>query len=264
MAVRSDLPRLIGAIHLLPLPGSPRWAGSMAEVCEAAAADANAYAEGGFDALVVENFGDVPFTRATVAAETVAAMALAAQALTEAGRGLLIGFNVLRNDADAALGLCAACGGDFVRINVHSGAMVTDQGIIEGDAFTTLRKRAALCPRVRIFADVQVKHAAPLGAIPLEQTARDTFERGKADALIVSGSGTGEATSLDDLRRVRQACPEAPLLVGSGATAATAGELLGIADGLIVGSALKAGGVLSAPVDVERVRAFCEAAAQGG
>lgn len=232
----------------------------MAEVCDAAAADTVAYAKGGFDAIIVENFGDLPFTRTAVASETVAAMATAAQALTEALGDLALGFNVLRNDADAALGLCAACGGDFIRVNVHSGAMVTDQGVIEGDAYATLRKRARLCPEVRLFADVQVKHAAPLGEIPLEQTARDTFERGKADALIVSGSGTGEATSLDDLRRVRQACPDAPLLVGSGARTETAAELLAVADGLIVGSALKTGGVLSAPVDVERVRAFCEAA----
>ncbi len=257
------IPRLIGVIHLRPLPGSPGWLGSssMAEVCDLAAVDAAAFLDGGFDAVFIENFGDIPFTKTQVAPETVAAMARAADSVRAGVDGKLpVGFNVLRNDADAALGLCAACDGSFIRVNVHCGAMVTDQGLIEGDAYTTVRKRATLCPDVKIFADVLVKHAAPLGDIPLEHAARDTWQRGKADALIASGVGTGQATSLDDLRRIRQACPDAPLLVGSGATAASAAELLTVADSLIVASALKKEGVLAAAVDVDRVKAFREAA----
>ena len=257
----ASIPRLIGVIHLRPLPGSPGWLGSMAEVCDLAAADASAYLEGGFDAVVIENFGDIPFTKTQVAPETVAAMARAADSVRGAISGKLpIGFNVLRNDADTALGLCAACDGSFIRVNVHSGAMVTDQGVIEGDAYASVRKRTTLCPNVKIFADVLVKHAAPLGDIPLEHAASDTWHRGKADALIASGVGTGQATSLDDLRRIRKACPDVPLLVGSGATAASAAELLTVADSLIVASALKKDGVLAAEVDIERVKAFREAA----
>jgi len=260
----TPIPRLIGVIHLRPLPGSPAWlespSPSMDEVCDFAAADATAFLEGGFDAVFIENFGDIPFTKTQVAPETIAAMSRAAGAVRGAIDGRLpIGFNVLRNDAEAALGLCAACDGSFIRVNVHSGAMVTDQGLIEGDACNTVRKRASLCPDVKIFADVLVKHAAPLGEIPLEHAALDTWQRGKADALIASGVGTGQATSLDDLRRIRQACPDAPLLVGSGATATSAAELLTVADSLIVASALKKDGVLANEVDVERVAAFREA-----
>jgi len=76
---------------------------------------------------------------------------------------LPIGFNVLRNDAQAALAICAACGGSFIRVNIHTGAMLTDQGLIEGAAFHTLRFRRAICPSAQIFADVHVKHAVPLG-----------------------------------------------------------------------------------------------------
>jgi membrane complex biogenesis BtpA family protein len=93
--------------------------------------DARAYRRGGAHALVVENFGDVPFTKGCVGPETVAAMAAAGRAI-RAEVGLPLGFNVLRNDARAALALCAACGGTFIRVNVHTGAMLTDQGLIEG------------------------------------------------------------------------------------------------------------------------------------
>lgn len=248
--------RLIGVVHLKPLPGAPRFGGSMQAVCAAAVADARAYRDGGADALMIENFGDLPFTRGRVAAETVAGMTVAACAIREAGVDLPLGFNVLRNDVGSGLALAAACGGEFVRVNVHTGAVEADQGIIQGEAYHTLRQRASLGLQTRIWADVLVKHAVPIGDLGIAEAARDTFHRGLADALIVSGVATGEATRVDDLAQVKGACPDAPLLVGSGARVETAGELLEWADGLIVASSLKVDGVLANPVDVERVRAL--------
>lgn len=248
--------RLIGVVHLKPLPGAPGWGGSMEEVSEAAVADAQAYELGGADALMVENFGDVPFTREAVAPETVAGMAVAARAIREAGIGLPLGINVLRNDVSSALGIAAACGGAFVRVNVHTGAVEADQGIIQGEAYHTMRKRAALCPEVQVWADVLVKHAVPIGDLGLAEAAKDTYHRGKANALIVSGVATGEGTSVDDLRRVKESVPGAPVLVGSGASVESAPALLQFADGLIVASSLKRDGVLFNPVDPKRVEAM--------
>ncbi|MDB6023497.1 MAG: Photosystem assembly BtpA [Pedosphaera sp.] len=246
---------LIGVVHLPPLPGSPRWGGNMAAVTKRAVADAKAYEQGGANAIFVENFGDVPFTKNSVGPETVAAMAALGCAVREAVR-LPIGFNVLRNDARAALALCAACGGSFVRVNVHSGAMLTDQGLIEGNAHDTLRYRHSICPGAQIFADVHVKHAVPLGDWTLEDSAHDTLERGLADALIISGTGTGRAADPADVERVRVACPGARLLLGSGVTRDNAGLFLPFADGFIVASSLKVGGKLANPVDPKRVAAL--------
>lgn len=175
---------------------------------------------------------------------------------------LPLGINVLRNDAAAALALAAVCAGSgtFIRVNVHSGAMLTDQGIIEGRADRTLRRRRELGVPVAILADVLVKHAAPLGPQTIEEAARDATERGLADALIVSGTGTGAATDLDDVRRVRAALPDTPILVGSGVTAETVRDTFAIADGAIVGTSFKVGGKTTAPVDAERVRRFVAAA----
>jgi len=246
----------IGVVHLKPLPGSPRWGGLMSAVVKAAVADARAYERGGANAVIIENFGDVPFTRQRVPAETVAAMAVAGQAVRSAVR-LPIGFNVLRNDPLTALALCEACGGSFIRVNVHAGAMLTDQGLIEGDAFNTLRRRRELgLEHVTVFADVQVKHAVPLGDQSLSEAARDTFQRGLADGLIVSGFGTGLPAAVADVQTVREACPTAKVLLGSGVTIANVSEFLPLADGFIVGSSLKRGGRLEAPVDPRRVAAL--------
>jgi membrane complex biogenesis BtpA family protein len=246
---------LLGVVHLQPLPGAPHWRGDLESVIRRALDDARAYERGGAHGLFIENFGDVPFWKDTAGPETVAAMTAAGRAI-RAAVSLPIGFNVLRNDARAGLALCAACGGDFIRVNVHTGAMLTDQGLVEGRAAETLRYRACICPNALIFADVHVKHAVPLGNWPLEIAARDTLERGLADALIVSGVGTGEATDLSDVERVRRACPAARVLLGSGVTADNVGRYLPRVDGFIVGTSLKRGGRVSAPVDARRVAAL--------
>ena len=103
---------LIGVIHLRPLPGSPRWGGDLKAAIAFAVADARAYERGGAHAVFIENFGDVPFSKTRVGPETIAAMSAVGCAVHAAVK-LPLGFNVLRNDACAALALCAACGGDF-------------------------------------------------------------------------------------------------------------------------------------------------------
>lgn len=230
----------------------------MPAVIEHALQDARAYERGGAHALFIENFGDIPFTKGSVAPETIAAMAAAGCAIRQAVK-LPIGFNVLRNDARAALALCAVCGGDFVRINVHTGAMLTDQGLIEGNAYETLRYRKQVCPQAQIFADVHVKHAVPLGNWTIEDAARDTVERGLANALIVSGAGTGIAADLADLQRVRRTAPKSKILLGSGVTLDNLDQFLPDADGFIVGSSLKVKGDVSKPVDAKRVSALARA-----
>ncbi len=250
---------VIGMVHLRALPGSPRWDGDMAAVVRAALDDARALAEGGADALVVENHGDVPFTAGRVDAATVAGMAVT---ITEIRRhvALPVGVNVLKNDVRSALAVAAATGARFVRVNVHVGAVAADQGIIQSEAHDSLRYRRLLGVSVGILADVQAKHGVPLAPVPIEQEARDCYARGLADALVVSGVATGEPTPMSDLKRVRGAVPEAPLLVGSGATPETVTELLSVADAVIVGTSIKREGQLANPVDIERVRRLVAAA----
>lgn len=247
---------VFGMVHLRALPGAPMFR-SLDEVIEQALIDARAIRDGGCDGFAIENFGDRPFTRARVAAETVAAMTrVIAEIIHEVA--LPFGVNVLRNDPLSALAIAAATGAAFIRVNVHTGAMLTDQGVIEGDAYNTLRQRAALAPDVAIFADHLVKHAVPLGAVDPLQSAKDLRLRGLADALIVTGAETGGAADPERLHALRAALPDTPLLLGSGLTAANA-SAFAEADGAIVGTSIKRDGEVDAPVDVARVEALVRA-----
>jgi membrane complex biogenesis BtpA family protein len=252
--------RLVGMVHVAALPGSPRWEGSMERVAAGAVADALALVEGGMDAVLIENYGDAPFTPGRVEPATVAALAVVAREVRAAVPRATLGINVLKNDARAALAIACAVGARFIRVNVHAGAVVADQGLVQADAYATLRDRRLLAADVKIFADVGGKHAVPLAPVDLEQHAHDLAHRGLADGLVVSGQATGAATPLADVKRVRGAVPGVPVLIGSGATPDTVAELLSIADGVIVGTALKRGGDVTAPVDPERVQRLVAAA----
>lgn len=248
--------RIVGVVHLPPLPGSARGpsAREIERILDAARRDATAWAEGGADALIVENFGDVPFRKGPVGPETIAVMTVAAAAVKKAAADIPLGVNVLRNDVEAAVAIAAATGARFVRANVYAGAAVTDQGVIEGRAEQVQSLIRRLGAPVVVWADVDVKHAAPLSPRPIAELAQDAVERGLAAAVIVSGSGTGRPTDPNDLRAVRAAGVIVPIYVGSGATASSLPELLALADGVIVGTAAKIDGVLGNPVDVEQVR----------
>lgn len=255
--------RLCGVIHLGPTPGSDRWAaeGSMASLMDAALRDARAYLDGGVRTLVVENFGDAPFPAGRVSPGTVAALTLAVQGVRELDPELEVGVNVLRTDASSAVGIAAATGASFIRVNVHTGSMYTDQGFIEGRARETLLERARLAPGLRILADVHVKHAVPVPGERLEDATRDVVLRGRADGVIVSGAATGSAPDGARIERVAQAAGgRVPVLIGSGFSVEAAAEQLAFADGAIVGTAAKQGGDVYAPVDVSRVAALVEAA----
>ncbi|MGD8320466.1 MAG: BtpA/SgcQ family protein [Gemmatimonadota bacterium] len=251
---------LVGMVHLLPLPGSPRWGGSMARVEERALADARTLAGGGMDGVLVENFLDAPFFKDAVPPETVAAMGRIVSAVVREV-GVPVGVNVLRNDAAASLGVAAAAGAAFIRVNVHTGSAWTDQGILEGRAADTLRKRAALGRRdVALLADVLVKHATHPPGLSAGAAAADTWHRGLADAVVVTGTATGRTADLDRVDAVRAGAPEASVLVGSGVTPASVRDVLAAADGAIVGTALCSDGRAGAGVDPARVAALLRAA----
>lgn len=247
-------PFIIGCIHLDALPGSPGYAGSMETIRQKAVNEAKVYADKGVHALIVENFNDVPFYPGSLPPETVAAMAVLTKAVVENFSGP-VGVNALRNDAASALAVAVAAEAQFIRVNVHTGAAVTDQGIIEGRAWHTLRLRNSLKSDMAILADVRVKHAAPLGNRPVEEEAADTWLRGKADGLIVTGSGTGKEADPEILQRVRKAV-EAPVLVGSGITPENLHQFINHASGFIIGSWFKSDGKVLNPVDPARVEQF--------
>src|SRR5262249_48878013 len=100
-----------------------------------------------------------------------------------------------------------------------------------------------------------------LGHRDIAARARSAVYLG-VDALLISGAITGEPTRLAWLREAKAAVPEAPVLANTGVTADTVADVLTAADGVIVGTALKVGGVTWNPVDPVRAAEFMAVARQ--
>ncbi len=253
--------RLVGVIHLPPLAGSPRATADVREAEVRAAEDTKILAEAGFDLVMIENFGDAPFFAGRVPAVTVAMMTACALAARAAAPSMPLGINVLRNDGDSALAIALAVGAACIRVNVLTGARVTDQGVIQGDAASLFRTRRALgAEGIEVWADVDVKHSAPLAARPLADEVSDLVSRALAGAVLVTGEGTGrsvDGAKLEDVHRAVRA--RVPVLVASGATIGTLPALARRSEGVIVGSALRADGVAGGPIDPKRASEFARA-----
>ncbi|NJK59353.1 MAG: BtpA/SgcQ family protein [Oscillatoriales cyanobacterium SM2_1_8] len=253
---------VIGVVHLLPLPTSPRWNGSLQEVIGRAEQEATALAAGGAHGIIIENFFDAPFAKGRVDAAVVGAMTLAVQHVASMVH-LPVGVNVLRNDGLSAMAIAACTGAKFIRVNVLMGVMATDRGLLEGIAWELLRYRRELNSNVKILADVLVKHAEPLSTSNIGLAIEETIHRGLADGIIVSGCATGYPPDPEDLRLARAACGDTPLFVGSGTTWENIGALLQHADGAIVSTSLKRHGHAQQPIDPLRVARLLEALHSG-
>lgn len=246
---------VIGVIHLRPLPGAPLYDGaSVREISEKAVSDAKVMADNGVNGLIIENFGDKLFQK-TVGPETVAAMTYISKDIKDEV-DVPIGLCVLQSDAISSIAIAKAVQGAFVRVPYYTETSVVDAGTMESIAAATLRYRKFLDANVKIFADVHIKHSYPLMQRPIEYAAEDSFHRGLADAIIITGRKTGGNTDPDDIRRVREALPEVPLVVGSGVNEENVENYISMVDAIIIATGLNYAGKVEAGPDPERVRNF--------
>jgi membrane complex biogenesis BtpA family protein len=249
---------LIGMVHLLPLPGSPGFGGDLAVVAERAVSDARHLQTAGFDGVIVENFGDVPYPAEPGPLERTVAMTVVVSEVRRAVT-LPLGVNVQFNDYVAELTIARYAGADFVRVEAFVDNVMTAGGPVFACAPALTRLRAAQRGSpIHIVADLHVKETTPLSPTPLPVSARNA-ELAGAQALIVTGTATGEATPLEPVTEVKRAT-NLPVFIGSGVTARTALSSLVAADGAIVGTATKRGGVATNPVDLDLAREIVQAA----
>lgn len=253
--------RLFGMLHVPPLPGSPRSTQTLEALQEFVLQDARSLQAGGVDGFFIENYGDLPFFPDSVPPITIASLSVIARAVRRE-TSLEIGINVLRNDGKSALAIAQAVGAQWVRVNVLTGARLTDQGIIEGKAHELLRYRKKIgATSVQILADISVKCSSALSDRTLEAEVEETVTRSGADGLIVTGASTGKAVDSEELTKIKDTAKQFPVWIGSGVTEENISKLLPFADGFIVGTSLKRS--IDEPVDLERVKRLVEKFQEG-
>jgi len=242
---------VIGMVHLQALPGAPGYCGDLEKVYQAALADLKALIEGGANAVIVENFGDVPYATSNELITNVAMASIAARLREQ--YSLPMGINVQFNNFEAEWAIAYSCGYDFLREEVFAENRMGPNGLCLSSGPAIMRLKARYPRDIAILADVNVKHTFPLVDQPLDFTI-ESIKEGGADALICTGISTGKSPSVDDVAEMKRLSEGLPVIVGSGVNANTINDYLAVADGAIIGSSFKVDGNVNNPIDIERVR----------
>ena len=249
---------VIGVIHVGALPGTPRSSQTVSELITSARNEAKLYRECNVDGVIIENMHDVPYLRAEVGPEIVAAMtAIATEVKRECG--LPVGVQLLAGANIEAMAVAHAADLDFIRAEGYAYAHIADEGLIQASAAKLLRYRKMIgATRVKVWTDVKKKHAAHAitADVSLGETA-ETVEFMGADCVIVTGSATGKPPNVADVREAKSHC-HLPIFLGSGITENNVAEFYNDADGFIIGTAFKVDGLWSNTVDPARVTSFMQ------
>jgi len=245
--------KIIGVVHLNALPGSPSYGNNLEQIYQNAKKDAEALKNGGVDSIIFENFGDTPFAKDSISKLTISHFVSIVNDIKR-NIDLNVGVNVLRNDGEAAISIASATGASFVRINILSGTMYTDQGIVEGKAHEILKLKKSLDNEIEIYADVFVKHAVPPSGYTIENQTEELLDRAGADKIIITGDGTGKEIDYSQLIKLRKIVPKGKLVIGSGVNQQNIKEYKGIADILIIGTSFKINHDVNKSVDEQSVK----------
>jgi len=254
-AVFGPVKPVIAMVHLGALPGAPLYDADagIEGLLAGARADLAALQAAGVDAVMFGNENDRPYAFRVDAAAT-ATMAWIIGRLRPAIT-LPFGVNVLW-DPMATVALAAATGATFCR-EIFTGTYASDMGPWTPDAGAALRYRNGLGRSdLCMLYNVSAEFADSLDRRSLPDRARSAVFSSIPDAVLVSGQITGEAARMEDLEGVKRVLPDTPVLANTGVKHATVAEVLAVADGCVVGSALKVDGHTWNAVDPDRAADF--------
>ncbi len=250
---------VIGMVHLGALPGTPLYdeKSGLGGIVEAARADLLALQAAGFDAVMFGNENDRPYEFDVDRASTATMAFVIGRLRSEIT--VPFGVNVLW-DPISTVALAAATGAAFVR-EIFTGTYASDMGPWTPDAGAAMRYRNRLgCGDVAMLYNVSAEFADSLDRRSLADRARSAVFSSIPDAVLVSGQITGEAAAMSDLEAVKKVLPDTPVLANTGVKHETVADILAIADGCVVGSALKIGGDTWNAVDPDRAADFMDRA----
>lgn len=246
---------VIAMAHIPALPGTPRYdtGKGIAHMIDVVREDVKHLVQGQVDAIMFCNEDDRPYVlRAGI--EQIAAMT---RVICEtAPQGIPFGVDFLW-DPQAAISIAHATGASFVR-EVLSGTYESDMGLWSPQAGDALRFRRQIgADNLRMFFNVVPEFASSLGFRNVGERARSAVVSCLADAILISGPMAGMAPlDISCFIEAKTAVGNVPIMMNTGATPKNIAEYIAIADGVIVGSALKVDGYTWNPVDPNRVSAF--------
>lgn len=248
--------QIIGMIHLSALPMAPKNKFDIDTIYDRAKQDLLSLEKNGASAAIIENFNDIPYGLENDKLDLYTMCAITAKLRSIAT--IPLGLNVQFNCYEDEIAMATACGVDFIRVEAYVENRVGSFGVIEACAAKIERIKKKYGSKVKIYADVNVKHSHPLvPSVSIEESLAEAIESG-ADAIIITGLRTGENPSLEDVKKVRRYSGNIPIVLGSGINKNNILEYCDYIDGAIVGTSFKIDGNVYNGIDGDRVKEFMD------
>ena len=248
---------VVAMVHVPALPGSPDYdsATGMNKLLDSVVADLEALQSGGVDAVMFGNEFDRPYVL-TAPPEGLAALASVIGQVKSMIK-IPFGVNYLW-DPVATVALAIATDASFAR-EIFTGVYASDMGLWAPDCAGAARLRSSQGRSdLQMIFNINAEFATSLDTRPLAVKAKSAVFSSKADVVCVSGPMTGMGVDQTELREVREAIPETPLLANTGVNIDTVNELFLVTDGCVIGSHLKHDGDTWNSVDPDRVQKFMD------
>lgn len=250
---------IIGMAHLGALPGDPGYlsvsgAGSLVATL---VGDVEALQRGGVDGIMFSNESSQPWM---IKQDPVTAVAMAA-ILGRIRSRIRLPFGVHAIwDPEATISLAVATGASFAW-EIFTGTYAGDFGVWDTDVGAALRYRRMLhAEHIRLFFEIVPEASVYVGRRQFEDVVRSVVSNCRPDALCVAGLKPGAPPSLGLVGLTKRMAPDIPVFVTTGMRIDNVDEYMRVADGAVVGSALKRNSDLWNPVDPGRVMALVERA----
>jgi membrane complex biogenesis BtpA family protein len=250
---------VIAMLHLAALPGDPGYdtAGGIAAVVARAREELDTLQSGGVDGVMISNEFSLPYLTKTEPITAITMARIIGELLGDIA--VPYGVNVLW-DGRASIDLAVATGAQFVR-EIFTGVYASDFGLWDTNVGEVARHRARVGGAgVRLLFNIVPESATYLADRDLASITRTTVFATRPDAICVSGATAGSPTDTDALRVVKAAAGEVPVFVNTGVRADNVATQLAIADGAVVGTYFKAGGVFENRAEKSRVEELMGAA----
>lgn len=244
---------VIAMLHLAALPGDPGYdtKAGIGAIVDRAKAELDALQTGGVDGVMVSNEFSLPYLTKTEPITAITMARIIAELLPQLS--VPHGVNVLW-DGRASIDLAVATGAQWVR-EIFTGVYASDFGMWDTNVGEVARYRHRIGGQdVKLLFNIVPESATYMAERSLKSIAETTVFATKPDALCVSGLTAGAPTDTQSLRIVKDAAGAVPVFVNTGVRATNASEQLAIADGAVVGTAFKEGGIFENRADLARVQ----------
>lgn len=250
--------RIIGLVHLMPLPGTPFYQeGSLKENINKALSDAQALYEGGAHGCLIQTVDRVYDHGDSADYARVAAMTQIVSAVRDALPGeFLVGVQLMWNAITPSLAVAKVCGADFVRCTALVGVSQSPYGTVEAQPLMVQEYRRKLgAMDIALIAEIQGYHVQGEGDVVEGISSRAYF-------ATYAGADAVEIVDKDEAKNEAMALAihqmGVPVVLGGGTNEKNVQARMRYADMALVGSCFEKKG-WGGKVDVEAVRRYMQA-----